>query len=397
MRSAFTATAILFLITASFGGGLIAANARPVSASAALARTTPSDLEAQFKVFWESWDIVHRDFVDKKGIDDTKLAQGAIKGMLEALGDPHTTYVEPTAAKLEDESLSGKFDGIGATVSVENKMLVIVSPIEDSPAQKAGLEAGDVILKIEGVDATKYTLQEAVQKIRGPRGTLVKLDVLKNSSGENVHLEITRGEILTPSVILKMLDNDVAHIRITSFSERTDQEFDQKLQEAKQKGAKALVLDLRNNPGGYLKQTVDIASEFLKDGVVLYQVDGDGKRDTWTVQGGWSKWTDQPMVVLVNKGSASGSEVLAGALQDRNRAKLIGEETFGKGTVNTIRKLSDGGDLFVSIARWLTPNNRQIEGKGVAPDIEVKMTDEDFRAKGDIQLNRALELLKNGN
>jgi carboxyl-terminal processing protease len=394
MRTAFLATAISFIVVGSFGGGLIAANAASPPASAA-ARGTPSDLQEHFKVFWESWDIVHRDFVDRKNIDDKQLAAGALKGMLEALGDPHTTYVEPSAAQFEDAELQGKFDGIGATVQVSARQLTIVSPIEGSPAQKAGLEAGDVILKIDGADASKYTLAEAVQKIRGPKGTVVKLDVLKFSSGDTVTMEIVRGEIETPSVILKMLPDGVAHLRITTFSEPSAREFDRKLQEAQAQGATSIVLDLRNNPGGYLRQTVEIASQFLKEGVVLYQVDGEGKEEVWRVSGN-RRWTDKPVVVLVNKGSASGSEVLAGALQDQRRGTVIGEETFGKGTVNAIRDLSDKGKLFVSIARWLTPSKRQIEGKGIAPDVEAKMTEEEFRARGDIQLERALEFLRTG-
>ncbi|MDO8672045.1 MAG: S41 family peptidase, partial [Dehalococcoidia bacterium] len=273
--------------------------------------------------------------------------------------------------------------------------VTVVAPLADSPAQQAGIRSGDRILKVNGEDTAKMTLTDAVGRIRGPKGSKVKLVILHDGEKSTVEIEVTRGDVKTVSVYSEMLPGAIAHVRISHFSRRTAEEMIAKLQELRKGELKGIILDLRDNPGGYLDITVDTASQFLKSGVVCFEVDAQGNRDVWRVKSGGLA-TDVPVAVLVNKGSASGSEILAASIQENGRGALIGEETFGKGEAQRQYDLGDGSAVAVTVSRWLTPKGNQIQGKGLAPDIEVKMTLEDFRAKGDIQLQRAVEYIDNG-
>ncbi len=332
------------------------------------------ELPPEFGILAEAYKLLSEDYVDKSKLDPKKLSQGAVKGMMEALDDPYSSYVDPKAHKLAMSDLEGKFEGIGAVISIRDKQLTIISPIAGSPAERAGIRAGDKILKINGEPTTKMTLIEATTKIRGPKGTKVTLVILHPDETEPVEIEVIRDEIKVESVVFEMR-GDIAYIRITQFLRSTGGDLNAALKSAIRKGARGIVLDLRNNPGGLLNVAVDVASEFLAMGLVAKVVDDEGKESQVPVKRGGIA-TQLPLIVLVNEGSASGSEIVAGALQDYGRAKLAGTKTFGKGSVQTVRELSDGSALHITTYRWLTPLNRPIDGVGLTPDFVLELKDE---------------------
>jgi carboxyl-terminal processing protease len=323
----------------------------------------------------QAWDIILTDYVDRDKIKKDSLSQGAIEGMLESLDDPYSSYLEPEHYELGLSSLEGEFNGIGAYVTIEDKQLMIIAPITDSPADEAGIKSGDIILEINGEPVIDMGLAEAIIKIRGPRGTAVKLLVLHEGETEPEEIEIIRTRVELPSVNFKM-EGDIAYINITQFSERTEAELSPALQSLAEEKARGIILDLRGNPGGLLETVINIASHFLSEGPVVDIMTNQGKVATLQVNKSTST-TDLPMVVLVNNTSASGSEVLAGALQDHDRAIIAGNITYGKGSVNILRQLDDGSGLYITTARWLTPNGRLIEGQGIEPDQELELTGED--------------------
>lgn len=390
LKYTVTIIGLLLLVGLSFGSGFGLAR---FTTAAPLAPRTESP--EYFKVFWEAWGITQQNFVDPKALDPLRMTRGAIKGMLDSLGDPHTGYVDPQLYKFEQADLEGAFDGIGAQVGIQNRRLTVIAPMEGSPAEKAGIRPGDLILQIDGKDTTGMSVAEAVSKIRGQKGTKVKLSLLHEGDKRPTEVEIVRDQIRLPSTTRKILPGNIGYVRLAFFSEKVKDDLKPVLESLVKGQVDGLVLDLRNNPGGLLDETISVASQFIKQGVVAYQVDKDGKKTEYPVRPGGIA-TDIPMVVLVNKGSASASEILAGAIQDAGRGVIIGEETFGKGSVNRFHELSDGSALYVTFARWLTPKGHLIEGKGLLPDIEVTLTDEDRQAGRDPQLDRALEYLKTG-
>ncbi len=323
----------------------------------------------------QAWNFIFQDYVDQERLDADALSQAAIKGMVEALDDPYTSYLDAEAYQLSLSNLEGKFEGIGANIAIKDKQLMIIAPIADSPAAKAGIRAGDAILEINGKPTSEMSLAEAALNIRGPKGTTVRLLILHQGETKSEEIEIVRGEIELPSVRSEMKD-DIAYINIAYFSQRTDEELSPVLQSIVQEAATGIILDLRSNPGGSLEVVVDVASHFLKEGIVVNVVDNQGKHTVMKVKP-TEVVTDLPLVVLVNSYSASGSEVLAGALQDYARATIAGTKTYGKGSVNVLRQLKDGSALYITTARWLTPNGRLIEGKGIDPDCELELKGED--------------------
>jgi len=371
---------------------LVVSLALSLGAGCALEDRTPPSLGPGLDSIAEAWDIILNDYVDKDGFDTNKLSQGAIKGMLEALGDPYSAYLDAEAYQLSLSNLEGKFEGIGAYVGVdEDGQIMIIAPIADSPAAKAGIKAGDIILQINDRSASEISLAEAVLYIRGPKDTSVRLLILHQGETEPEEIEITRAEIEVPSVHFEM-KGDIAYIIITYFSERTDEELSQVLESITQEAATGIILDLRSNPGGLLQTVVDVASRFLKEkegSVVVDVVDNQGKHTTSTVKPK-GVTTDLPLLVLVDSYSASGSEVLAGALQDYARATIAGTTTYGKGSVNILHQLQDGSGLYITTARWFTPNGRPIEGEGIDPDPDCEL-----ELEGEDAIGWAIDYLKN--
>jgi carboxyl-terminal processing protease len=301
--------------------------------------------------------------------------------MVEALDDPYTSYLDAEAYQLELGDLAGEFEGIGAEVAIRDGQLTVVAPFDGSPAAEAGIRAGDVILEVDGKPTSEMSLIEAVLNVRGPKGTLVRLLILHQDETEPVEIEVTRGEIEVASVHFEMmrdseLRGDVAYIRISQFGEKTNEELELALVAAAEEKAAGVVLDLRHNPGGLLSTVVDVTSRFLKRGTVLIIRDNEGNEKVIEVNL-QKVTTERPMIVLVDAASASGSEVVAGALQDHARAIIAGSTTFGKGSVNVLNELGDGSGLYITTARWLTPSGYLIEGEGITPDYELELSGED--------------------
>ena len=354
------------------------------------ASASSSSLPPEFERLEEVWDLLQREHIDRQTLDASELSDGAIKGMLDALNDPYASYLNPQRFGEEESKIQGVFEGIGAQVGIRDELLTVIAPLPDTPAQRAGIRAGDVILAVDGESTENLSLQEAVSRIRGQRGTTVELLVRHANQTEAVTIPITRGVIPLETVRFTMLQDDIGHLQITSFASNTNQHVEEALQEFKDVGGRGLVVDLRFNPGGLLGVVVDVTSQFLEDGLVTYELNGQGERREWKVaSGGTGK--DIPMVVLVNQYSASASEVFAGAILDHERAPVIGETTFGKGSVNTRHRLSDRSGIYYTIARWYTPNGTLIEGFGIDPTVEIVAQPD---AQTDDQLQRAIQLLE---
>jgi carboxyl-terminal processing protease len=331
--------------------------------------------QTDFDIIEQAWEIILLEYVENDQVDTESLAQGAVGGMVEALGDPYTAYLDAESYQLSMGELSGSFEGIGAYVSIKDEQL-IVAPIADSPADRAGIRAGDIVLEIDGQSTEDMSLAEAVLLVRGPEGTKVTLLVLHEGEAEPELISIVRAVIEVPSVNFEMRE-EIAYIAITHFSERTAGELLLAMTSIANQGAEGIILDLRGNLGGTLNSAVDVTGFFLREGVVVEVVDNEGHRDVYSVRPG-GMTTDLPMVVLVDEYSASGSEVLVGALQDYGRATVVGTKTFGKGSVNVLHQLGDGSGLYITIGRWFTPEGRLIEGEGLYPDYALELEDEDL-------------------
>lgn len=313
--------------------------------------------------------VIRDKYVEPDKIDGRTLTEGALKGMVDALNDPHSAYLTPAQYLLTESDLGGKFEGIGAYVGTNNGVISIIAPVPGSPADIAGIKVGDLIVEIDGKSTSGMNVNDAVLLIRGPQGTSVKLTVLHKDATETVTIEIVRAEINVPSVIFEM-KGTIADININQFGTDTDDDLIQVLETISNNGTTGIILDLRHNPGGYLDTCIAVASHFIEDGVAVTVVDRNGNKDTASVTRTPVK-TDLPVVVLVDQYSASASEVLTGALQDHHRAVIAGATTYGKGSVNNLVQLPDGSGIYITIARWLTPNGNLIEGKGIIPDITV--------------------------
>ena len=354
---------------------------------------------SRFALLDEIVDVLDRDFVEPSKFEAIDARQAAIDGILTALDDPHTVFIDAERYRLASEDIGGAFEGIGANVNLVDGAIVIVRPFRNSPAQQAGIRSGDIILEVDGESTEGWSLEQAVAVIRGPKGTDVAL-LVRHSDGEEELIVVTRDRIVVPSVeSLPITDRsgnpvaDVGYILITRFTEETRNELLELLDAARNAGLEKLIIDVRGNPGGLLRATVDTTGEFMDEGVVLRQISRDGEEEVFNDRAGGAG-LDLELVILINEHSASGAEVMAAALRDHGRAVLIGVTTTGKGTVNVPRRLSDGSVLYVSIARYLTPNNAQVEGVGIAPDIEIVIPDTGFEAGQDIQLYVAIEYLR---
>ena len=392
-----------------FRYGQSAGSGANVPLSQIVKTAAPAELNSvDFSVFWEVWQYLDHSYLDTDKLDARKMVDGAISGMTAAAGDPYTTYLPPKQNKLSGEDLAGSFYGVGIVLGYVDDTLAVMSPLDKMPAAEAGVQAGDLILHVKDEtknldeDTTDWTLEEAMEKIRGKKDVPVVLTLLRKDQpiegktdelayGKPFEVEIHRGEIVIKSVTLKFAEaagKKVAHIKVSKFGERTPAEFDEAVNKilAKKSELSGVVLDLRNNPGGYFNDAIDMASEFIKSGVVVTQKDKYSSRDFSA--DGKARLADLPVEVLVNKGSASAAEIVAGALHDQLGAKLIGQNTFGKGTVQDVHSLSNGGGLHVTIARWLMPEGEWIHDTGIPADIEVK---DDPETEADEVLVRAIE------
>lgn len=405
-------------LTLAFGLGYgvheLTSDSSSTSPSSAPAGSTSAGPSA---VVNEIIDVLKQQYVDRKALDSGALSQASIDGVIASLNDRETHYLTPADLKAGALDLNSTYQGIGASVSDRSGSIQIVAPFRDSPAEQAGIRAGDVILEVNGEKTDGWSDQFAVEKIRGPKGTTVTLQV-RHSDGNVQTVTVTRGDIQIESVFTephleviagesgtKLVDRDgkeatdVAYVNIAQFHERTDAELRQKAKDVEAKGYRGLILDLRANPGGLLSATVDVADEFLTKGTVITEVDADGKKSSTAARSG-GILTTIPIVVLMDSGSASGAEVLAAALRDNGRATIVGTRSFGKGTVNRLVQLKSCGDpagcgaLYLAIGRWLTPNGDQIEGLGIKPDVELPMTSEQYVDSGDIQIFKAIDILR---
>lgn len=392
-------TTRLFLLAFLITSMLIGAFAAGVGATWWLmhGRTPQAEEAAEFSVFWEAWHLVEAAYYGSLP-DMQHMTWGAIRGALATLNDPHTTFLEPETRQREKEDLSGRYGGIGAYVSQDDDGQILLDPMPDLPAARAGVQTGDVLLRIDETEVTdEMTIDDVASLIRGEIGSTVRLTLQREGEAEPLIVEVRREEIPKPSVEWRMLEEapGVGLVRITIFSGRTQLELREALEELLDQGMTQLVLDLRGNGGGLFDASIDVASEFLSDGIVLYQIEKGSDEEVFQAS---SRTTlpDAPMVVLVDGGTASASEIVAGALQDRGRAVLVGEKTYGKGSVQEVYDLSDGSSVHITHAQWFTPSRRAISGEGLMPDIQVSITDEDRNQERDPQLERGIEHLRQG-
>lgn len=356
-------------------------------------RESQKETQVDFALFWNVWDRISEQYLEKGAVDPQKLLYGAISGMVQALGDPYSAFLTPEQNREVRQELSGFYEGVGIQLGAKDSRIVVIAPLSGTPAEKKGVLAGDVILKIDDKDTTGIALPEAVSLIRGKSGTSVVL-TLQRESKDPFELVLERARIELKSVELSFLDTPkgkVAILKLSRFSSETPEEWDRAVSEIVAKEAKGLVLDVRNNPGGFLSGSVYIDSEFLK-GRIVGQVGRDGQKRYFEADRKGKLW-DIPLTVIINRGSASAAEIVAGALAERGRAKLVGEQSFGKGTVQDAQELEDGAGLHLTVAKWLLPSGKDINGSGLKPDIEVKRTEDDIASGRDPQKDKAVELV----
>lgn len=349
-----------------------------------------------FSLFWRVWDSLEESYFDKSRLDPGKMVYGAIKGMVEAVGDPYTAFLEPSENKVVEEDLSGSFQGVGIQIGFKGTQLAVVAPMPGTPADEAGLKAGDFIIGIKdekkGIDrgTVGISLPDAVEAIRGPAGSKVTLLIVRDGSDEPITFDLVRRDIIVPSVVLEFVgDNkNIAHLKLMKFGGETEKEWNEKVQEILKSKADRIILDVRNNPGGYLQGAVDLAGDFLPNGSVVVIEEGSGKRTNEYKTNSIPRLKQYPLVVLVNGGSASASEILSGALRDKAQIKIVGTKTFGKGTIQEPRKLDGGAGIHITIAKWLTPNKTWVNEKGLEPDVII---DDEVATSDDEQLIKAIE------
>jgi carboxyl-terminal processing protease len=387
MRKTLISTILVIVLLASFGGGFYFGKSQ--------CEICPPE-ELDFSLFWEAWHKLQEKYVDKDKFDVQEMIYGAISGMVNSLEDPYTTFLNPEDTKRFIEDVKGTFEGVGMEIGVKKGQLQVIAPLEGTPAQKAGLRAGDKIIKVDDTLTADITIDEVVDLIRGPEGTEVTLGIYREEWGQTKEIKIVRGVIEVPSLKWELKDENIAYLRIYHFTEKASSDFTKAAIEILASPAQKIILDLRNNPGGYLEIAQDIAGWFLERGQVVVVEDfGQAKEQKVYKANGNASLAGYPMVILINQGSASGSEILAGALRDNREIKLIGEESFGKGSVQELERLRGDSSLKITVARWLTPQGELITDVGLEPDIKIEMTDEDYEGGRDPQLDKAIEIIKN--
>ncbi len=366
-------------------------------------RDVPKNINLDFKLFWDTWDLLSKTYIDKKALDPRKLYYGAISGMVSAVGDPYTVFLPPEQQKLTNEELNGSFGGVGIELGFnKDKRLVVIAPLSGTPAEKAGIKPLDLIVKINGKDTTGISLPQAVQLIRGEKETKVTLTIFREGDIDAKTYDLIRDVIFVKSVEVGFKETtngkSVAVIKLSRFGDRTKDEWNKAIDEIISKNPSSAILDLRNNPGGYLEAAVFISSEFLDGGDVVLQENSEGQRISFKVDRA-GRLIKLPLLALINKGSASASEIVAGALQDRKRARLIGEKSFGKGTIQEAQQLPGETGIHITIAKWLTPNVRWVNNtQGLEPDVKIEPASTSEPAQQDsttdLQMEKALELLE---
>jgi len=400
-KKVILAGAAVFLIAAVFAGGFyigrsrsnFSGAARPLAYSpeAGSSATSGSPVSLDFDLYWQVWDSLKNNFVDRNKVNDQDLFYGSLKGMAGASGDPYTVFMDPKEAKEFADELSGTFEGIGAELGIRNDVATVIAPLDGMPAQKAGIRAGDKIYAVDGKSTIGLALDAIVKKIRGAKDTKVTLTVIRGKEKPK-DITITRSVIVVKSVKTEMRADGILVIRISNFNADTEGLFEAAVNTALTRNPKGIILDLRNNPGGYLDTAVNLASEWIPEGPIVAEQFNSNRRNEYPSNGS-ARLKNFPTVVLVNGGSASASEILAGALRDYKRATLVGEVTYGKGSVQTINDLSGGAALKVTVAHWLTPAGDFINDKGIKPEVEVKLAPADVDKNLDPQFTKALEIL----
>lgn len=400
LRKYFIIYIVVILILGSFATGLFIGRGQKFKNSESgwqifqsiITGNEGKPAEVDFSLFWQVWNAIEDKFTNGP-LDPQKMIYGAISGMVDSLDDPYTVFMEPKEAKEFEKEMEGTFEGIGIEIDIRDEHLIIIAPLSQSPAERAGLKPGDIILKIDDYDTTGITLIGAVSRIRGEKGTPVTLQIMREGVEEPFFVTIVREEIKVKSVKWEIKENNIALIEISRFGDDTEEEFKKAINDILLRAPQGIILDLRSNPGGYLETAVNIASEFIpKKEIVAIEEFAGGKQNKF-LSGGPARLASFPVIVLINEGSASASEILGGALQDYGIARLLGKKSFGKGSVQELEEFFDGSKIRVTIAKWLTPKGRYINEQGIAPDIEVEMTREDIDEDRDPQMERAMEIL----
>lgn len=391
-------------VTASFMAGVFIGDLRRTPARAQAtgdgqllntnARPAAQLKDVDFQAFWDIWKTVKERYVETPP-SDVKMFYGAVSGMVGSLGDPYSVFFDPEYAQKFSKELEGEFEGIGAEIGMKQDKLTVIAPLPGTPADKAGIKAGDRILAIDGIDTTGMLVDDAVSRIRGDKGTPVKLMIIREGLKEPKEYTIVRDKIVVESVkwkTVKVSGKKIGMITITHFNEKTEAKFNEAVRSLLLEDPQGIILDLRNNPGGFLDTAVSVAGEWVPHDVIVTEKFSDGTKKNYASDGK-SRLADIPTVVLVNGGSASASEIVAGALQDHAKATIVGEKTYGKGSVQDYTEFADGSALKLTVALWYTPKDRSINKEGIAPDVEVKLTPADFEADKDPQYDKAVDIL----
>ena len=398
-RKTFIFALILVMFVVGLGTGLLIGKTRGVQGDTAdLARLF--DIEKiftkkpTFDLLNEGVEVIHARYADAEQISTEDLIYGAMEGMLKALNDPYSVFLAPEDTQIFQDDVGGTFEGIGTEIGMRDEILTVISPLKGNPAERAGVKAGDKILYVDDTKMRGLSLEAAVRLIRGPKGSIVTLTVSREGTERDIKISIRRDTIKIPILEWEKKEGGVAYIAFSHFTETATGDFENIAHEILQSDVSRIVLDLRNNPGGFLEVSVDIAGWFLERGEVVVVEDWGERRErkSHTAQGS-AALREYPLVVLINKGSASASEILAGALRDNRGIQLIGETTFGKGSVQELVDLSDGSSIKITVAKWLTPQGTSIQDNGLAADVTVEMTQEIFDREGDVQLERAIEVV----
>ena len=352
------------------------------------------EIKADFSLFWDAWRLIEEKYVNRNDLDSQKMIYGAISGLVSSLDDPYSVFMEPEDSKKFIDDIKGSFEGIGAEIGIRNSILTIITPLEGNPAQLAGLRAGDKVLKIDDTMTSDLTIDEAVSLIRGEKGTKVTLLIARDGLDETKGIEIIRDVIQIPIITWELKENNIAYIQFYHFTENSTTQFRKTVEDVLQSNPNGIILDLRNNPGGYLEVAIDVASWFLpKRELVVVEDYGNGDQIEHMSKG-YESLENIPTIILINEGSASASEILAGALRDIRGIQIVGQKSFGKGSVQQLEKLRGDSSIKITVAKWLTPSGVYITDEGIMPDVEIEITEEDIQEMRDPQLEKALEMLK---